>query len=329
MKFEGQPQQAEHPETIYSTPEREAIHDTVEEIEDKFEGLSWDAKLLMRWLRRYHKIEVEIRELTDGRFSISIESLPEAVPSLPVGYGYKGGAARVILEHVLNLPETSPRDLDLVYLGDSLAEDHDISSQLAEAYMPDDYTHGYGVESLEENYFDSRDFTLNEVLYDGQDIVFTKACLIDVMRNIIRFSDYEKEESYRGDDFFIKPKLMAKALRLVSDARVKGKERARLADETEGLQEIYIDEFHISLHLDRAIEQGLEVAQGYVDELVGRGFLPKDIYTVREAYDYLVYQTDFVFRSATTMEMQRELDFLEDEYEKDTFTSVVPFWRKT
>lgn len=320
-------------ELVHSAQERATIHNTINHVESRFEGLSWNAQLLTRWLKRFYGIDVELYELKDGIFFIPIDSLPENVPSLPKGYGYKGGAARVILEHTLSLPTTSPRDLDLVYVGDTSAENRDLSRQVAEQYMPDDMVHGYGVEYLEDDYFESRDFTLNEVLYDGQGVTFTKSCLVDVMRNIVRFSDYVKEESYRGDDFYVRPKLMAKAIRFVAEARVQGKERARLADETEALQEIYIDEFHMSLHLDRAIEQGMDVAQHYVNDLVERGFLPDDIATIREAYDYLVDQTDFVFRCATTMEMQREIDFLEeespyDEYDKDTYTTVVPFWKK-
>lgn len=325
----------ENQEPTLTATEREPIHQTVHEIESRFEGLSWNAELLTRWLKRFHNIDVDLYELESDTFFISSEDLPDVVPELPEGYGYKGGAARAILEHTLGLEVSRPRDLDLVYVGDQEKEDRSLSQQLAEEFMPDDYAHGYGVESLEEDYFTSRDFTLNEVLYDGQGVVFTKECLTDVMRNIVRFSDYVKDEpyEYNNDNFFVSPKLMAKALRLVSDARVKGKERARLADETESLREVNIDEFHMSLHLDRSLEQGMSVAEGYVAELRERGFLPEEVVTVRQAYEYLVDQTDFVFRCATDIEMQREIDFLEeesryDEYDKDTYTSIVPFWMK-
>lgn len=326
----------ESQEPTLTAAERIPMHETVHAVESRFEGLSWDAELLTRWLKRFHNVDVELHELEDDTFFISTMELPDEVPQLPEGYGYKGGAARAILEHALGLDSAKPRDLDLVYIGNSENEDRELSRELAEEFMPEDYSHGHGVESLEEDYFDSRDFTLNEVLYDGQGVTCTKECLTDLMRNIVRFSEYVKGEpyDYNNDDFFVSPKLMAKALRLVGDVRVRGKERARLADETESLREVYIDEFHMSLHLDRALEQGMDVAEEYVSELSQRGFLPDGVTTVREVYEYLVNQTDFVFRCATEIEMQQELDFLEeeskyDEYDKDTFTSNVPFWMKT
>jgi hypothetical protein len=64
--------------------------------------------------------------------------------------------------------------------------------------------------------------------------------------------------------------------------------------------------------------------------LLQRGFLPDGVTTVREVYEYLVNQTDFVFRCATEIEMQQELDFLEeeskyDEYDIDEQNAYVVF----
>ena len=125
-------QKPETAEPLHSAQERAPIHETVHEVENRFEGLSWDAELLTRWLKRFHGIDVELYELENDNFFIAVNSLPEAVPSLPEGYGYKGGAARSILEHTLNLPTSSPRDLDLVYVGDTSGENKDLSKQLAE-----------------------------------------------------------------------------------------------------------------------------------------------------------------------------------------------------
>jgi len=310
-KFE----KSETREPVLSAEERAPIRDTVHDIENKFSSLSWDAKLLTRWLRRYHKVDVDLHQREDGNFFIMVDSLPYTVPTLPAGYGFKGGAARAIFENALRLPISPPRDLDIVYVGDVDKEDSDLSNRLMEEYAPYDMENGHEIEHLQEDYFTSRDFTLNELLYVEPNIIFTKTCILDTMRNIVRFSEYEKKESWTGEAFFIKPKLMAKALRLVATTKVEGQRRARLTDEIEGLKELYIDEFHMSLHLDRAIGQSLAIAQEYVNGLVERGFLPKNINSVQDAYQYLVNETDFVFRCVPSKEVKDEINFWEDNEE--------------
>ena len=297
-------------------------------VEEKIEPLSKYEEVLQKWLSRYG-VEAVVRKNESGQLELVVAELPKAIPNLPAGYGYKGGAARAILEHSLGLPYSEPRDLDIVFLGGD--EDKDVSDQLAKQYMPDDFAHGYGVEQLEENYFATRDFTLNEVLYDGRKIVCTRQCLTDLLRNIVRFTDYEKDESYYGDEFFINPKLLAKAVRMVAHARDRGKERAAITGEIDSLQELYVDDFHLALHLDRAMEQGAGVAREYVRIMNEKGFIPSDIETVEDCFEYLLGRTDFIFRCAPEPEIEEESEFvsaLADEFLEDTPLSPVPLWKQ-
>ena len=267
--------------------------------------LSQYEALLKKWLTRYTKKEVAIRKNESGQLEIPIENLPTFIPRLPEGYGYKGGAARTILEYALGLPISPPRDLDIVFVGES--EDVTLSDDLAEKYMPDDFENGYGVEPLEEDYFGTRDFTLNEVLYDGGKIICTRKCLTDLLRNIIRFTDYEKHESYTPDrEFYIYPKLLAKAVRMVALARTRGHQRARITREIGPLRGWGIDDFHLALHLDRAMEQGPEVAKAYMDIMHKNGIIPSEIQSVNDFFKYLMTKTDFIFRCAPPQEIEED-----------------------
>jgi hypothetical protein len=312
--------------------------ETVHTIEQKFEKVSWNEKLLTRWLKRFYGLELEIKENLDGTFKIETSHISSGVPDLPTGYGVKGGGARAVLRSLLQIEAEPPRDIDLVYVGQD-EQDVEVSKELAEKYMPDDLDFGYGVEMLEENYFSSRDFTWNEVLYvDGQ-VIFSKQCLLDTVRNIVRITEYEKRESYRGDPFFVNPKLLAKAIRFVAAARAHGNSKMQLSEETAQAVEIGIDYWHIALHLNRSFEQGEAVAKEYVEELIGRELLPATIKSAVEALHYLSEETDFIFRAEAAEVLDCEIRLAEElslensdynEYERyGQYSNITPFWHPT
>lgn len=312
--------------------------ETVHEIEENFEKVSWNEELLTRWLRRFYGIEVEIKENSDGTFEMPVDTIPDGIPMLPLGYGIKGGGARAVLRSVLQIEVDPPRDIDLVYVGQE-EQSVEVSRKLAETYMPDDFDFGYGVEVLEEDYFSSRDFSWNEVLYADGKVTCSKQCLLDTVRNIVRIAEYERGKSYRDDSFSANPKLLAKAVRFVAAARYYGNEKVALDSGTARAVEMGIDKWHIALHLNRSFEQDEVVAEMYVRELISLGFLPETIQNAVEALHYLLKNTDFIFRSEAAYVLDRELQFnnmLDIDYEKepdeDEFgthrqaSNITPFW---
>lgn len=308
--------------------ERAKLDADIATTEDSVENLTKYEQVIQKWLARYN-VEVDVRKNESGYLEIPVTEVPASIPTLPNGYGYKGGAARTILEHSLGLPYSEPRDLDIIFLGTHA--DENVSRQLAEQYMPEDFENGYGVEPLEADYFSTRDFTLNEVFYDGSKIICTRQCLTDLLRNIVRFTDYEKNESYHGDDFFIKPKLLAKAVRIVAHARSTGKERASITGEIDELRELYVDDFHLALHLDRAIEQGAGVADEYVRIMNEKGFIPDHVQTVPDCFEYLVGRTEFIFRYTPQVKLAEEPGFISElveEFTDNTPPSLIPLWKQ-
>lgn len=311
--------------------------EVVHAIEEKFEKISWNEELLTRWLKRFYNLDVEIKENADGTFRMKVDTIPDGVPQLPEGYGIKGGGARAALRSILQIEAEPLRDIDLVYVGQD-KQNMEVSRQLAETYMPDDLEFGYGVETLEEDYFSSRDFTWNEVLYTDGQVVCSKQCLLDTVRNVVRISDYEKQESYSGDPFFVKPKLLAKAVRFVAAARAHGNSKMALSEETEQAVEMGIDYWHIALHLNRSFEQSEVVAQEYVEELIERELLPSTIKSAADALHYLSEETDFIFRAEAADVLDREIRLAEEldledkmldeeEYKKyGQYSNITPFW---
>lgn len=258
--------------------------------------------LIDKILERYRVNKIDIRFIGENLYEIVI-SEPENIRELKTGYAYKGGLARSVLEKELGIvTEISTRDTDLLRISREENKDEDLA--MAKEYCPEDLEDGgHGVEKLALNYFETRDFTINELLVVGNKIILTKNCLLDTVRGIIRFSSYEKsvmpdsEDDYYNkgnsqtgnsiegaisysnqykkdkaaykEGFFVNDKLMAKALRLSALQSRKRKEAILIDDQV--YQYLDINNFHIALHLDRALEQGMDVAEEYVQKLIEYG----------------------------------------------------------
>ncbi len=274
-------------ESYETYQERSLRHMVAKRLDTLSEHVTADAQLLSRYLNRFSMYEGGVEYLNEEIIKLSIG---EAPLDLPEGYVIKGGLARLTLERALGIQSPEEvRDIDLCYVGEN--EDRSVSNALAQEYCPEDFSHGYGVESLEDDYFQSRDFTINEVLVYGENILTTRQCLLDTMRGIIRFTDYEKDLA-DNNNRYVNDKLASKALRLIAQRR--GFDGYSFADE-DFFGDSYINDFHMALHLDRALGIGEDVAQEFVYELSKRGQIPENIITPQECLNYLVENTDFIF----------------------------------
>ncbi len=291
-----------------------------------------DAAYVLRVVATYCGEDVAERLRETQHTHVWVLELPEGtetmLPKLPPGYLYKGGAARTMLMYALGLKAVPPRDLDIVVeKGVGNSEER---AEIARTYMPDDYRNGYGVEELEKNYFDTRDFTVNEVLCTDKKVIATQQCLLDTVRNIVRIADYERKERFRGrGDYYVKPKLLAKALRFLAQWQESG--YAATFANAEAVRWIGIDAFHMALHLDRALQSGHAVAQQYVNKLQEMKQIPQDLNTpakLRKALEAKL--SDFVFASETPEQYaaERVLSLWED-YEDEAIGPVRAGMRKT
>lgn len=278
-------------------------------------------KTLGRILERYG-CHTKVEKIGNGLFRIPLAH--HYLQKLPDGYGYMGGAARATLLRELGIDQgAQPRDKDIVRVLDKDILGAD--AELAQKYSAEDYAHGHGSQELQPDYFKTRDFTINETLVYGDWIYVTKDCLLDTVRRILRFTDYERSgEDENGDDT-VNEKLLAKAIRLSSEEIARGR-KLEMQDK-EKYKFANISPFYVALHLDRAFKRGNDVAAEYVHQLVSSGQLPDSIRGPVQAADYLsqAMENPYVFQYApiSVMETDDEIDttyekfrHLIDKYEK-------------
>ena len=286
-------------------------------------------KALRRLLSSWGIEGVAIKKAAPGIYKIPLteRSSGEFDADLPQEYGYKGGKARALLLRELGIdPQATARDIDLIRVTKEEKEGLDIA--LAKKYSSEDLENNYGVEPIKKDYFDTRDFTMNEVIAADGALFLTKQCLLDTARRIVRFSDFEKRELWHPEErgiengYFVNDKLMAKAVRFAASEMVRGK-KLELADK-EVYSYLEINNFHIALHLDRALHEGKEVAERYIEELVRLGQLPGDIGSPEDFICGFVKQTEedgcFFFRYAPRDDMNAEeweIHKIEKEIMKD------------
>lgn len=306
-------------EEIIAQHLKESPFDTIEE--EKRELITLDRavskaaskyeQVLQKLVERYGVKNSKIEKIGKGLFRIPLRN--SYLETLPDGYGYIGGAARSELLRELELDtESTPRDKDIVRI---VSEDVlGIDDRLGQEFSAEDYTHGHGVQELRENYFKTRDFTINELLVYKNFIYLTKSCLLDTIRGILRFTKYElinkeQKENEEEENRVRNDKVLAKAIRLASEALVRGRKLEIENKETFRIQTIQL--FHIALHLDRAFERGVKIADEYVRQLVAIGQLPEDIKDSSQALDYLIHTMDesfaFQYAKLSTLETDEQI----------------------
>jgi len=275
-------------------------------------------KTIQRILERLGYGDVAFRKVGSNLFEIPIKKAKD-YPDIGKQYGFKGGQARAILLRELGIdPRASVRDVDIARLYD---EDTDGTDEVtAQQYAPEDYQNGHGVERLERDYFESRDFTMNEVLATDNKLYLTKECPLDSIRRIVRFSKHERQElrEHRQDKwkggFFINDKLMAKAVRFTAAEAARG-ERMEIADK-EAYKHLEINDFHLALHLDRALEQGWNVAMEYIRQMQKHGQIPEDVDDPADFLKNFIREMGqsgaFIFRHAPSNMYDNEERFLQE-----------------
>lgn len=280
-------------------------------IEQKIDNIVNNDKDLKEVLKKYNIIG-HIEKIGDDVFVIPYKGeLP--TEQLRDGYGYKGGVARALFAKALNIHSSRIRDIDIVCFNS--VNDRNYENYLGKTYLGNDFKDGYGVdnESSLESYFTTRDITINEVIYVDGKIFFTKQCLLDTVRSIIRLTEYEKESIYDGDEKQIQ-KMYSKLLRFYT-TMIISTGYAEM-DENSLIEPSFLSSFWIAVQLDRSFELGIHYADSFVNELKNRGNLPPEISTGEEALDCLsrdLYEGRAFFRNAPQSIYEVEDDYLVEE----------------
>lgn len=175
---------------------------------------------------------------------------------IPRGYFFKGGAAREVLRRMLrpNQPRLLVRDIDVIRFvetDDSL--DHKVALEL----MPDDYEFGRGVEVVtgEDEYFLTRDLTVNEVYCNHSVIRATSKAVHDLRNGILRPTPHVT--SINGE---VDCATALKILRFAAECLVKGVNCTVV--NLPALPKA--NPFYIALNLDRSFAISKEVGEEYL-----------------------------------------------------------------
>lgn len=157
---------------------------------------------------------------------------------LPPDIGIMGGSARAIVQRQLYDEEVLIRDVDLMQVEELLVTGRDECDRLVERFMPEDAHYGYELhpEGL-VTYFESRDFTINEVLVLPQvgAAVASPAALDHLENKVICPSDAEANywRSGLGPKLTIKAELMEAVLwQRYGQAECRGFERGHYDQST-------------------------------------------------------------------------------------------------
>ena len=273
----------------------------------------------------YYNGDNERLEVKEDELKIREIPLPENIlkrydfiEKLPSGIAIMGGVARSVAREILTGEKEPIRDIDLVEITNNEGEsavDPELLDELAQTYMPDDYAfgHGIGLDTLED-YFSTRDFTINECLIKDGKLLVSELAENDFKENIIRPTYYEAP--YDGDKLsgrlFLKAILMQTVISQISESI------PLLEDVHVNFQ--YIGDFDTAVFLNKAMSRGVETAVKFTENLAEWGVVYPEFAgrPMALAKDLLTNAYNFKFRPST------DERFLEPEEGRDMSGFFVP-----
>lgn len=260
-------------------------------------------------LNKYGVPKGVINEIVEGEDSeIQVWKLPKpenfSVPDLASSYAFSGGVARAGLLRALHInPRAGYRDIDIIRFGGELSKSPE-ELQLELEHMPEDSSHGYGVQRYEDpnTYLATRDLTISEIYMDKNNLVFTPQCLLDTVRRIVRLSEFEREELKSDRP---KTKILAKAVRILAQGIVEFGDFYMDKEISKVINENYITFFYQALHFVRSLEHSEEAAYEYLNILKQHDSVPEEIETLDDFTAYLAARLrdrSVFFREAPVMQ---------------------------
>lgn len=235
------------------------------------------------------------REQKFELFTVPEELLEEyGIPKdLPQGVCVMGGTARSLARRMISGDREPVRDLDLVHITELSSPDQPLSKEeldeVSKKYMPDDFTYGHGIQTERiEDYFGSRDLTINQCLLSGNRLLMTRAAYDDFQENIIRPTYYEKryEDDICHDRLLMRSLLLQTVLRESTESYPTLEEFTIYDDDDENYFEeeeedddrdetitYLVDNFEQVVTLNKAMSRGVKTAQNFTKTLAEWGII--------------------------------------------------------
>ena len=197
----------------------------------------------------------------------------EFLRELPEGVAVMGGVARSVAREIITGEREPIRDIDLVNI---LSQDgkSEVSpeklTELSKKFMPDDFAFGHGIgNDTIENYFRTRDFTINQSLIKDGKLIVSDLAYNDFSENIIRPSYFEHshENDEIGSRLFLKALMLRGVVTQISSS-VPTIEDMKEPDE--------IRMFDVALFLNKAMSRGAQTARAFTRDLVEWGIIREE-----------------------------------------------------
>lgn len=227
--------------------------------------------------RRYGEERVDFNEerirLTEIPIPKELMERYAFLSELPHGVAVMGGVARSVAREIITGEREPIRDIDLVNIVDEAGNsevDEPMLDELSRKYMPDDYAFGHGIKNdTLENYFKSRDFTINQSLIMDGKLIVSDLAYDDFEENIIRPTYFE--HPYAGDE--VSSRLFLKAL-MMRDVVSQISDFIPLIEDMEPPEDVWY--FDVALFLNKAMSRGAVTARIFTEDLAEWGAVPKD-----------------------------------------------------
>ena len=263
-----------------NTPDENTYENEDDDVSQYDEGTGWDDEDEDWYEDDDYYESYEREELIEENLELISIDIPkhiiERLPfllELPSGIAVMGGVARSVAREMIAGDREPMRDIDLVNILDENGESKvpaEVVDELSREYMPDDYSFGHGMESTTiEDYFGSRDFTINQVLLMDGKLLVSNVAYNDFQENIIRPTYYEMPYS----DYTLGSRLFLKALMLRGVV-------SQVSDSVPLLEDINppdeVGSFNIALFLNKAMSRGSETARIFVDDLADWDVIPEE-----------------------------------------------------
>lgn len=233
------------------------------------------------------KMELNLDEWSDERKEYSSEyrefeifPLPQEIleqyeflKELPRNVGVMGGMARSIARRIIAKEDEPVRDIDLVYIQDNESEPNEqILDELSQKYMPDDYAYGHGIqEERLDDYFDSRDLTVNECLVLNGALVVSNFAHNDLKENIIRPTYYEMQDRTLNSS----GRNAMRALAMQATLMESTESYPTLEDFN--INPFYTPSFEMAVQLNKTMSRGAEVACNFTNLLADYNMIPVEL----------------------------------------------------
>lgn len=239
----------------------------------------------------------------------------EFIKDLPRDVGVMGGMARSIARKIIAGEDEPIRDIDLVYIKNDESEpDWETLDELSQKYMPDDYAYGHGMQTDElENYFDSRDLTVNECLILNGALVVSNFAYNDLQENIIRPTYYEMRDRSQSST----GRNTMRALAMQATLTESTKSYPTLEDFN--VNPFYIPSFEMAVQLNKTMSRGAEVACNFTNLLADYNMIPAELAgqpkaVARYLLEYKV--ENFYFRANDDEKLRVKVDGEGDKFQQ-------------